>query len=321
MAIETTHDCVVVGAGPAGLTAAIYLARFRRKVLVIDAGGSRAAWIPKSHNYPGFPEGIGGKTLLARMRRQAEQYGTRIVSGNVSKLKVLKTAFRLKTAEGTLAARKVILATGVIDNEPAVPGFEAAVMEGLIRVCPICDGYEVIGKSVGVIGADDHGGHEARSLTTYSDNVWLIHTGPLAALSQQERKRLKAAGVGIIETPIERVVLDRRRIAALCFSPGEPRQFDALYAGLGITPRAGLAVDAGAKLDAEGRLLVGAHQETSVAGLYAVGDVVRGLNQISTAQGEGAIAATDIHNSLRQATRLTSGTRSRAPPLANKPGA
>ena len=140
MAIETTFDCVVVGAGPAGLTAAIYLARFRRKVLVIDAGGSRAVWIPKSHNYPGFPEGIGGKALLARMRRQAEQYGTRIVSGNVSELKVVKTAFRLKTAEGTLAARKVILATGVIDNEPAVPGFEAAVrvVQDRPAASPIC---------------------------------------------------------------------------------------------------------------------------------------------------------------------------------------
>ena len=94
------------------------------------------------------------------------------------------------------------------------------------------------------------------------------------------------------------MVLDRRRIAALCFGPGEPRRFDALYAGLGVTPRAGLAIDVGARLDAEGRLMVGAHQETSVPGLYAAGDVVRGLNQISTAQGEGAIAATDVHNTL-----------------------
>ena len=177
MAIQITYDCVVVGAGPAGLTAAIYLARFRRKVLVIDGGGSRAAWIPKSHNHPGFPDGIGGKALLSRMRRQAEHYGAQINSGNVSDLKVLKTGFRLHTAEGTLAARRVVLATGVTDNEPAVPGFEAAVLDGLIRVCPICDGYEVIGKSVGVIGADDHAGREARFLTTYSGDRYGVKLG------------------------------------------------------------------------------------------------------------------------------------------------
>ena len=292
------HDCVVVGAGPAGLTAAVYLARFRRDVLVLDSGGSRAAWIPRSHNLPGYPDGIRGKTLLARMRRQAELYGAQVRAGYVSELKALKTGFRLKTAEGVVRAARVILATGVIDNEPEVPGVEEAVLGGLIRVCPICDGYEVIGKTVGVIGADDHGAREARFLTTYSDDVWLIHTGARDALSQAERKRLKAAGVGVIETPIERVMLDRRRIAALCFGPGDPQRFDVLYSGLGITPRAGLAVDAGARLDAEGRLFVGPHQETSVPGLYAAGDLVRGLNQISTAEGEGAVAATDIHNGL-----------------------
>jgi thioredoxin reductase (NADPH) len=294
-----TYDCVVVGAGPAGLTAAIYLGRFRRDVLVIDGGASRAAWIPKSRNHPGFPDGVSGKTLLNRMRRQAERYGALIQAGKVSELKVLKGGFRLDVDGERVRARTVILATGVVDNEPAIPNVEEAVMGGLIRVCPICDGYEVIGKTVGVIGADDHGAAEARFLTTYSDDVWLIHTARRYALSQGERRRLKNAGVGIIETPIERVVLDRRRVSALCFGPGEPKRFDALYAGLGVTPRISLAVDAGAKLDSERCLLVGQHQETSVPGLYAVGDVVRGLNQISTAEGEGATAATDVHNRLR----------------------
>ena len=300
-----TYDCVVVGAGPAGLTAAIYLARFRRAALVIDGGASRAAWIPTSHNHPGFPKGIRGKTLLARMRRQAETYGARIRPGEVSDLKVLKSGFRLQIAAGTLRARTVILATGVVDNEPDVPGVKESVLKGLLRVCPICDGYEVTGQRVGVIGADDHAAAEAGFLTTYSDDVWLIHAGAPGALSAPARRRLKAWGVGVIETPIDSVVLDRRRITTLCFAPGEPRRFDAIYSALGVTPRASLAVDAGARLDRTGRLFVDEHQETSVPGLYAAGDVVRGLNQISTAQGEGAVAATDIHNALRE-SRYTS---------------
>ena len=291
-------DCAVVGAGPAGLTAAIYLARFRRSFRVLDAGGSRAGWIPRSHNHPGFPGGIGGRALLGRMRRQAEAYGAEIRSGHVEGLRRLKGRFRLETANGRVDARKVILATGVIDNEPEIPGADEAVRLGLVRVCPICDGYEVIGKRVAVIGSGAHAAREARFLTTYSPHICLIHTGARADLTRGERRKLKTAGVGLIETPIESVVLDRRRISALCFGPGGPQTFDAVYSALGVTPRASLAVDAGARRDGTGRLIVGAHQETSVPGLYAAGDLVRGLNQISVAQGEGAIAATDVHNAL-----------------------
>ena len=293
------HDCVVVGGGPAGLTAAIYLARFRRDFRVIDAGRSRAAKIPRSRNHPGFPAGVPGRTLLARMRRQAEAYGAVITPGQVTGLAQLASGFRLETDDGPVRARTVILATGVVDREPALPGVGEAVSRGLVRVCPICDGYEVIGRSVGVIGEDDHGGAEARFLTTYTDAISLLHIGAADALTGAERRRLRAAGVPVIETPIERVVLDRRRIAAICFGPGEPTRFDTLYAALGVTPRAALAIDAGAALDESGRLVVDEHQQTSVPGLYAAGDVVRGLNQISTAEGEGAVAATHAHNMLR----------------------
>ncbi|HEY0435430.1 MAG TPA: NAD(P)/FAD-dependent oxidoreductase [Phenylobacterium sp.] len=291
-------DCVVVGAGPAGLTAAIYLARFRRDFRVIDSGASRAAWIPRSRNHPGFPGGVPGKTLLARMRRQAEEFGAQIVAGQVERLTVQGSGFGLDVGGERLRARKVILATGVIDNELEVPGAEAAVRRGLIRLCPICDGYEVTGKSVGVIGADDHAAREARFLVTWSHAVTLVHVGPRAALSARERRGLKSEGVELVETGLEQLRLDTRRNIALCLEPGEPRRFDVLYAALGATPRVRLAVDAGAKLGADGRLEVDEHQQTSVRGLYAAGDVVRGLNQISTAQGEGAIAATGVHNAL-----------------------
>jgi len=268
---------------------------------VIDAGGSRAACIPRSHNHPGFPGGIGGKALLARMRRQALAYGADIREGHVESLTPTGDGFALRTSAGSLRARKLILASGVIDNEPETPGAEAAVRRGLLRICPICDGYEVIGKTVGVIGDGALGAREALFLTTYSKDVSLIHVGRPAALPKADRERLAAAGVGLIETSIERVVLDRRRIAALCLGPGEPKAFGALYAALGVTPRAALAVEAGAKRDKAGRLVVGEHQETSIPGLYAAGDVVRGLNQISVAEGEGAIAATHVHNSLAAA--------------------
>lgn len=294
------HDCVVVGAGPAGLTAAIYLGRFRRDVLLVDSGASRAARIPLSRNHPGFPDGVRGRELLARMRLQAEKYGARILNDRVEVLGRDETGFRLTTGDGVLSARTVLIATGVVDVEPDIPGVQEAVAHGLIRICPICDGYETIGQRVGVIGRDAHAAREAIFITTYTPRVTLIHGGSRDDLPAPERAALARAGVEVVETPIESVVLDRERISAVCFGPDHTRAFDSLYSALGVKPRNQLAAEAGARLDESGRLVVGEHQETSVPGLYAAGDVVRGLNQISTAEGEGAIAATDIHNRLRR---------------------
>jgi thioredoxin reductase (NADPH) len=298
------YDCVVVGAGPAGLTAAIYLARFRRDVLVLETGESRAAWIPRTRNHPGFPGGVRGKVLLARMRRQAESFGAPIERARVTALAADAEGFRLsidaaRADDRPLLARKVILATGVADHPPPLPGVRRAVARGLVRVCPICDGYEVIDRKVAVLGDDAHAAAEALFLTTFTPSVTLIHGGPAEALPEALRRQLDEAGVEVLETPIASVRLDAGRLDAICFGAGEPRRFDTVYSALGVTPRNDLAVAAGARLDESGRLIVGDHQETSVAGLYAAGDVVRGLNQISTAEGEAAIAATDAHNALR----------------------
>jgi thioredoxin reductase (NADPH) len=295
-------DCLVVGAGPAGLTAAIYLARFQRRFRVIESGFSRAAWIPRTHNHPGFPGGIRGQTLLARIRRQAESYGTPIDRGSVEALRRIRGGFAATTDQGELRASTVILATGVVDNMPDIPELADGVAKGLIRICPICDGYEVIGQSVGVIGRDEHCAREAFFLRTWSDAVTFIHVGP-GRLAAPLRRRLAAAGVEVVESAIQAVCIEQRRIAAFDFGAGETRRFDVVYSALGVTPRAELAVQAGARLDDSGRLIVDEHQETSVPGLYAAGDVVRGLNQISTAEGEGAIAATDVHNRLRNKAR------------------
>ena len=291
-------DCAVVGAGPAGLTAAIYLARFRRSFQVIDAGASRAAWIPRTRNLPGFPGGIAGKALLARIRQQAELYDAPIRPGRVEGIRIEEEGFQLVCDGEPLRARKVILATGVVDRTPDVPGLADAVATGRLHACPICDGYETIGRRVGVLGLDAHGAREALFLTNWSDQVCLIHLGPPDDLPDPLRSELATAGIDVLEGGVEGVV-GRARIDGLRLKGGEVRGFDCLYAALGVTARNQLAVEAGAELDDSGRLVVDDHQQTTVPGLYAAGDVVRGLNQISTAEGEGAIAATHIHNTHR----------------------
>ena len=295
-------DVLIVGAGPAGLTAATYLARFRRSVLVADGGEPRAAWIPLSHNMPGFPEGIGGDAILARMRLQAEEYGAEIRPVRVEALERDGEGFSARVGEGRVTARAVLLATGVVDHHPDLPGIENAIARALVRICPICDGFEAIGKSIAVIGDSDLGAREAAFVRTYSDRVCLIHVGPSDALTR--RDDLKRLGVPVIETTIEQVHIQGDRLTALSWG-GRQTSFDAVYSALGTTANGGLAVDLGAALGEDGRLAVDDHQQTSVPGLYAAGDVVRGLNQLTVASAEAAVAATAIHNRFREAEGMT----------------
>lgn len=293
-----TPDVLIIGAGPAGLTAATYLARFRRTVLVADGGQSRACWIPLSHNMPGFPEGITGDAILRRITEQATEYGAEIEAGRVEALAREGNGFTARLNGREVRARAVLLATGVVDHHPDLPGVERAIERALVRICPICDGYEAIDRAVAVIATDDKGAREAAFLRTYSDRVALIHIGAAADLTC--RDELKRLGIELVCAPIDNVRLEGDRVTALSWG-GTFRSFDLVYSALGTSPNAELADGLGARIGEDGRLFTDAHQQTSVPGLYAAGDVVRGLNQIAVATAEAAVAATDIHNRLRAA--------------------
>lgn len=294
-------DAVVIGAGPAGLTAAIYLGRYLRDFVVLDGGDPRAGWIPVSKNHPGFPDGIPGVELLARLREQAGRYDARIVEAEATRLERTSEGFIVALDGGELRARNVLLATGVKDNEPKLGDIFDAVQRKLIRICPICDGYETQGQSVGIVGSSEKGAREALFMRTYSDRVSLIHVGEPQTLPDQDRLELAEAGVDVVETHINAVDIEEDRITAFDFEDGVKRQFDVIYSALGTTPRSGLAEALGAEVDEVGSLRVNSHQMTTVEGLYAAGDLVRGLNQITVAEAEAAIAATGIHNRLRAA--------------------
>ncbi len=292
-------DCVIVGGGPGGLAAAVYLARFRRRFVLVDAGDSRASLIPLARNLAGFPEGITGRDLLARMRDQARRYGADLRDGRIDTLAMEDGGFRLAGGDLTLWARTVMLATGVKDNAPRLPErLDDAVRRGMIRICPICDGYEGAGERIGVLGSSAHAAAEALFLRTFSDRVSLILVSEDGVLPDDSRRSLDEAGVEVLVAPIETVTIEDDAVSALCLTDGRTHRFDRLYSAFGVTPQSGLAEQAGGRLDAEGRLFVDEHQQTSVPGLYAAGDLVRGLNQISVASGEAAVAAVAIHNSL-----------------------
>ena len=294
-------DCLVIGGGPAGLTAAIYLARFQRRFLVVDTGASRCSWIPISHNHAGFPDGIAGSDLIARMRVQAERYGAEIIRGRVEQLeRSAGGGFTAVLADGSRhETERVLLATGTEDVPPplALPDRKQAVQHGRLRYCPICDAYEVRGRKVALAGSRRCRIHEALLLRGYTADLTLITLVNPWELPEEERSTLAAAGIAIIEPPASELVLEDDAIAVHT-SDGSMHRFDSIYVALGLCARSALAVALGAEHDADGALTVDAHQQTTVPGLYAAGDVVPGLAQISVAMGQAAIAATAIHNGL-----------------------
>ncbi len=293
-------DCLVIGGGPAGLTASTYLGRFRRRVTIIDKGWSRAEWITLSHNLPGFANGIAGPALLENMRLQARRYGASLQTGVVETLRRMDDGRFVATVDGVdVFADTVLLATGVIENKPPIAHLADAVKNGLIRTCPICDGYEAIGKRVAVLGAGEHAAAEALFLRTYCVRITLLLPCPGAdVLSKTTLRSLQSAAVTITHVAVGAVSLDENGVVALEVENGKTHRFDVVYSAFGTTSQCQLANALQARADPLGRLFVNEHQQTSVEGLFAAGDVVRGLNQIAVADGEAAIAATAIHNRL-----------------------
>ena len=297
---EPIIDCLIIGGGPAGLTAAIYLARFHLDIMVVDGGKSRASWIPCTRNVSGFPDGIAGTELLRRMRDQACKYGAKIEDEFVTKLERDARTGRLTATwgSGEAAARTVLLATGVSNRRPPMDEelHDDALSRGLVRYCPICDGYEVTDKRVGVIGSGSHGVAEALFLRSFTADLTLIAPDKALSLTGEDQRKLKEARIDCVDGPAHAVATTGDCIGV---DTAEGHySFDSIYPALGSDTHTQLGEMVGAKLAGDACFLCDSHQRTSVPGLYAAGDVVHGLDQISHAMGEGGVAATTIRNDL-----------------------
>lgn len=302
---QQADDCIIIGGGPAGLTAAIYLARFHLSIRLFDCGSSRASWIPCTHNHAGYPEGIKGTELLRLMREQAELYGARREQVLVTAIEREGEDFVVRAGEARFPARTVLLATGVVNHRPktlAKDVHDAALEAGMLRYCPICDGYEVTDKRVGVIGTGDHGMREALFLRAYTRDITLIAPEAEHGLDDACVAKLEAAGVARVDGPCGGFAIEGERLA-LDTARGR-MAFDSVYPAMGSRIRSELAVAAGARASGDGCLEVDDHQRTSIPGLFAAGDVVKGLDQISHAMGEAGVAATTIRNTLSERAPL-----------------
>lgn len=296
-----TYDIIIVGAGPAGLTAALYAARFLRSVLVLHDAAPRAAQIPLTRNVPGHDAGIAGRDLLARMTRHAEACGAAIIEARVTDAHRHGGQFILSGAEGsTWRARALILATGVVQNQPPLPEevHQAAVDAGVLRYCPVCDGFEHRGERIAVLGCDISGAAEALFLAGYSGDVTLLPRRDVE-LTAAERRDLDRAGIRVLTDAVTRFEPGKRHMLLHLEGHSEPLAFDVLYPALGSRPRGELAGLLGLHTTAAGKAAETAPFGTNIPGLYCAGDLVEGLDQISVAMGHGAVAATRAHNWLR----------------------
>jgi thioredoxin reductase (NADPH) len=291
-------DCLVIGAGPAGLTAAIYLARFHLRVALVDAGHSRAALIPRTHNHAGYPGGIAGTELLRRMREQAAEFGVTAEDGLVERIEREGEGFLARVEGRSWTARSVLLATGVVNHRPpmAPEVHDRALERGLLRYCPVCDGYEASDSRIGVIGSGSRGHGEAMFLRGFSADVTLVSPEGEHELSASEREELERHGIALEAGPCGPLRIEGESMVVPV--PRGELAFDTVYPALGSLVRSDLALALGARATEDGCIEIDAHQRTSVAGLYAAGDVTRGLDQISHAMGQAGVAATTIRNDL-----------------------
>jgi thioredoxin reductase (NADPH) len=291
-------DCLVIGGGVAGLMAAVYLQRYRRDVLVVDAGASRLRLIPRTRIVLGFPDGFPGPELWDRIREHAARYGARVEQACIEQLSREGEVFEARSGERSWRARFVILATGAKDVEPVLGGMDAALEAGHLRYCPVCDGFETQGQRVAVLGRAGHGLRESLFVAGFNNEVTWLAMESQDEVAPQDLARLRECGVRIAEHQPRHIHCTPGEGVHVELQNGQHLRFDVIYPALGLTHASELATTLGAQAQPDGQLVVDAHQQTTVEGLYAAGDVSVDLNQISVAAAHAAIAATAIHNRL-----------------------
>jgi thioredoxin reductase len=302
---QGVYDCIVVGAGPAGLSAALFLARYRRRILTFHNSSPRNLYSHGVHGFLGH-HGITPEELLARGRDEVMKHGGLVAEGCVTKVeKVEEELFRVTTGDEaeaveTFQARRILLATGLRDLTPDCPGFRDFYGTTVFH-CPDCDGFEVTGKRVAVLGSGRETVGFTLNLLTWTDKLTLITDGHGEELTEEHRAKLAEFEIAVTDRRVTGLYGDAEahKVGRVCFDEGEALETDALFFNLGTIPASNLHEMLGCKLDEEcGLVWVDEEQQTSVAGVYAAGDITPRSQLAVVAAAEGAMAAIHIHKSL-----------------------
>jgi thioredoxin reductase (NADPH) len=291
------REVIVVGGGIAGLSAAIYLGRARRDVLVIDSGHSMAKWEPVVQNYLGFPDGVGGEELMSNGRTQAKRYDARFVRDEIKTVSARDSMFVLKGSRKTYRTKRLLLATGIFHLPPEIPGVKECLGHSIF-FCKDCDGYRVRGKRIAIIGTNNEAVEYALGMLDYSACVIVATNGKRPRWDKQHARWLEEYEIPVAHKRIRDVEHRKRKIRALEFEPERSVKIDYIFTTRGDVFHNQLAKELGAKIDPDGQIRVDQCMRTTVPGLYAAGCVTPANCQMIIAAGQGAAAAQAINRDL-----------------------
>ncbi len=287
------YDSLVIGAGPAGLSAALYLARMDRQVLVLDEGHGRSTWHQVNRNYLGFPGGVQAQRLRELGREQLAEYPhVTFKEHQINKLiRQPDGTFIACSQAGEWRGRTVIICAGVIDQYPHFNGWKDFVGRSLFW-CLVCDGYESKGKRVVIIGNRNSAVGEALQLSRFTDKITLLTNSNDCWIDEAHQKRLEKFNFPLIHDKIISAIGQDGQLEALITRDGRRIELDLLFNHRSHVPQSKLASDLGLELDEEGYIITDTDQKTNVEGVYAAGDVTLiNSHQIVSAAHEGAQAA------------------------------
>jgi thioredoxin reductase (NADPH) len=298
-------DCAIIGGGPGGLVTGIYLRRFQRRTILINGGIPRAAWIPKTHNLIGYEKGISGPRLMSQLRRQFEKLNPEMEVGRAC-IFPLTEGFRVQIGKKSFKTRKVVLATGIEDVQPPIPNVRDLRMHGLLRYCPICDAYEYRSKKITVLARDEHGLRSALFLSAYTQSLRVV-VPTAARVSPSWKNLFRQCQIDFRQGDLLAIEREKTKCATwIHLKDQDPFSSDVNYVLLGANVHDSAFKHIGRlKRTREGFLLAGRDQRLSIRGIFGVGDCVSHLAQISVAAGHAAVAATKVHQELREETEIT----------------
>jgi thioredoxin reductase (NADPH) len=306
--MTSRYDVAIVGGGPAGLSAAIWLARYLHKVVVVDSGDPRN-WETRAINgYLGHL-GIRSPELRAIGREEGAKFGVEYVDGIVDQaINETGELFAIRLRDGTsIEAHRILLAIGIKDVWPDIPGLDRCYGE-TIHVCPDCDGYETRDKKTLVVGTGRKAVGMALALTTWTRQIVICTNGEPPDMEQKLLDQLKALNIPVLDQPITCVVSKLSEISGIELEDGMSLDCDRLYFAIGQYPADDLGAQLGCKRDEMGRLVIDERNHTSVKNVYAAGDIAPGPQMAIAAAASGAIASIAIHASLIPDTRKLAPT-------------
>ncbi len=300
---QSTYECLIIGGGPAGLTCAIFLGRYRRRVLLIDDARPRNY---ASHGVHGFlgQNNIKPSLLLQRGKAEATAAGVETCDCTATEIARLGDVFEVKTTTGIFRSRRVVLAYGVRDELPTIPEIEK-YYGGSVHHCPDCDGFESTGKKIAVIGSGKAAAGLALKLLQWSDDVTIFTNGHDRDWTEEQVSKLLMHGIGAKDEKIIAIDGRRQQVKALVLSTGERAPVESIFFTIGVKRSCGLAEALGCKVfDDTPNIVVDEYKQTSVEGVYAIGDLAPGSQLAITSAADGAIAAIAINKSLLPPSRI-----------------